>query len=84
MQKSLFHTYEVWKFVFHPVYVFHITVVLVLHICYNYIKLGVSEELELLTYTFLGDAEGEGGKKSINPVLQQTKNYASNFVTFFY
>ena len=73
MQKSLFHTYEVWKFVFHPVYVFHITMVLVLHICCNYAKLGVSEELKLLLYTFLG----------IDSVLQQPKNYASLFVTFF-
>ena len=73
MQKSLFHTCEVWKFVFQPVYVVHITMVLVLHICCNYPKLGVSEELKLLLYTFLG----------IDSVLQQPKNYASLFVTFF-
>lgn len=64
MQKSLFHTYEVWKFVFHPVF-FHITVVLVLHICCNYTTLGVSEELELLMYTFLGAAGREGGLKKV-------------------
>lgn len=65
MQKSLFHTHEVWKFVLHPVYVFHITVVLVLHICCNYTTLGASEELELLMYTFLGATGGgdEGGLK---------------------
>lgn len=45
--------------------VFHITVVLVLHICCNYTTLGASEELELLMYTFLGATGGgdEGGLK---------------------
>lgn len=42
--------------------------VLVLNICCNYTKLGVSEELELLMYTFLratGRGGGGGGRLKI-------------------